>query len=310
MKHLINPTIDCVFKAILGAVENTDLLCHFLNSILQPTSPIVSVNINNPYNEKLYLDDKLSIVDIKATDNNGEIYQIEVQMSTPGYLKQRMLNGWSSIYRGQLTEGKDYRLLKPVTSIWLLTKDIIQTPACHHHFEVFDRINDIVFSDDFALHIFELEKWQRPKQPNSLQAQDYWLYFFKEGKNWKKLPVELNIPPMRQAMKVLERFSEQEKAYHIYESRLDAIRDQWTRDAEYEERRIAYEEGRIEYEKGKIEYEKGKIAKELAQAKAEAAQIKLEKVQAAAEVAAKAAIQEQQRLKDLLREAGVDPDAS
>ena len=51
MRHYIDPLIDCVFKAILGADANVNLLCNFLNSILSPRSPIVSVTINNPYNE-------------------------------------------------------------------------------------------------------------------------------------------------------------------------------------------------------------------------------------------------------------------
>jgi hypothetical protein len=36
MKHKINPIVDCVFKAILGAEENKNLLIHFLNAILEP----------------------------------------------------------------------------------------------------------------------------------------------------------------------------------------------------------------------------------------------------------------------------------
>jgi predicted transposase/invertase (TIGR01784 family) len=91
MKHYINPTVDCVFKAILGGEQHTWILCHFLNSILLPKSPITSVTINNPYNERDYLGDKLTIVDIKAKDSAGVTYQIEIQLSTPTYLAKRML---------------------------------------------------------------------------------------------------------------------------------------------------------------------------------------------------------------------------
>jgi predicted transposase/invertase (TIGR01784 family) len=78
MKHQINPTVDCVFKAILGTEENKNLLIHFLNAILEPkkASLIKDVTIKNPYNEKEFSTDKLTIVDIKAIDENGKIYQI------------------------------------------------------------------------------------------------------------------------------------------------------------------------------------------------------------------------------------------
>jgi hypothetical protein len=35
MQHQIDPTVDCVFKAILGKEERKHLLIHFLNAILQ-----------------------------------------------------------------------------------------------------------------------------------------------------------------------------------------------------------------------------------------------------------------------------------
>ena len=34
MKHRIDPKVDCVFKALLGAEENRALLVHFLNAVL------------------------------------------------------------------------------------------------------------------------------------------------------------------------------------------------------------------------------------------------------------------------------------
>ncbi len=56
-----------------------DLLIHLLNAVLQAEHPIVEVTILNPYNEKEFEDDKLSIVDIKAKDSTGALFIIEVQ---------------------------------------------------------------------------------------------------------------------------------------------------------------------------------------------------------------------------------------
>ncbi len=71
MRHPIDPKIDCVFKALLGSEENRSLLVHFLNAVLGPDlgSPIAQVEILNPYNEREFLADKLSIVDVKARDD-------------------------------------------------------------------------------------------------------------------------------------------------------------------------------------------------------------------------------------------------
>jgi predicted transposase/invertase (TIGR01784 family) len=71
MKH----QIDCVFKALLGAENNCNLLVHFLNAIIGSdlSAPIDTVEILNPYNEKEFIEDKLSIVDVKARDAQGAI---------------------------------------------------------------------------------------------------------------------------------------------------------------------------------------------------------------------------------------------
>ena len=78
MKHHIDPKIDCVFKALLGADDNRNLLVHFLNAILSTdlAAPIATVEILNPYNEREYLDDKLSIVDIKARDSQNHVIKL------------------------------------------------------------------------------------------------------------------------------------------------------------------------------------------------------------------------------------------
>ena len=67
MRHPINPQVDCVFKALLGAESNRGLLIHFLNSIIGDAlaEPITDATILNPYNEREFVDDKLSVVDVR-----------------------------------------------------------------------------------------------------------------------------------------------------------------------------------------------------------------------------------------------------
>jgi hypothetical protein len=85
MRHAIDPKIDCVFKALLGAEANRGLLVHFLNAMLgaELRAPIVDVVILNHYKERKFLDDKLSIVDVKARDASCCLYQIEIALPRP-----------------------------------------------------------------------------------------------------------------------------------------------------------------------------------------------------------------------------------
>jgi hypothetical protein len=69
-------------------------------------SPIVAVEILNPYNDKEMLDEKLSIVDIKARDEAQRMYQIEIQLLNYSNIPARMAYTWADIYSKQLKEGE------------------------------------------------------------------------------------------------------------------------------------------------------------------------------------------------------------
>ncbi len=311
MKNFIDPVIDCVFKKILGAAGNESILLDFLNRILNPEPKIIQVTVENPYNERDYLEDKLSIVDIEAKDETGKIYQIEVQVATPSYLPFRMLHNWSSIYKKQLTKGMSYIQLKPVISIWLLSDQIIKdSPACHHHFEVYDKVNGVQLADHMSIHVLELNKWEKPDR---LQPEDYWLYFFKEGKKFKTLPTELKSQPqMREAMTVLEAFSDQDEDYYRYRVRQECIRIQKSDEelAELREQRIAEAEGKMADAHAKTADAEAKTADaeaKTAKALEEATQFRLE-IEAEKEKSKQAETQIEQ-LKAMLRQTGAKPDS-
>jgi predicted transposase/invertase (TIGR01784 family) len=234
----INPQIDCVFKAILGADENKPALLSFLNGIIKPQFPITDVIIINPYNEKEFIGDKLSIVDIKAKDETGRLFQIEIQMATHAHLTTRMLYTWSDIYASQLQSGGQFDELNPVISIWLLTENVFGSKGAYHHaFQIADIKEKKILNDHCAIHVIELEKWQKSADQHTkepLPTEDQWIYFFKEAKNWTELPDELTTPELKLAMTTLQRFSEKEKAYHLYQARQNFIREERTKQAALE----------------------------------------------------------------------------
>ena len=46
-----------------------------------PSRQLLNLESLNPYTEQMTLDDKLSILDIKARDDQGRIFNIEMQMA-------------------------------------------------------------------------------------------------------------------------------------------------------------------------------------------------------------------------------------
>ncbi len=115
----IKPVNDFAFKKTFGTVENKPALISLLNTILDLASPIVDVTIENPYNFQDFLDDKLSILDIKAIDENQAVYSVEMLLTIFDGLVQRIVFYGCELYADQLRASDDYTELKPVYSICL-----------------------------------------------------------------------------------------------------------------------------------------------------------------------------------------------
>jgi predicted transposase/invertase (TIGR01784 family) len=66
----VDPKVDYAFKRLFGRPENGDLLLDLVNAILRPPPGrrVAALDILNPFNDKEALDDKLSILDLRARD--------------------------------------------------------------------------------------------------------------------------------------------------------------------------------------------------------------------------------------------------
>ena len=282
MKHRIDPKIDCVFKALLGSEENRNLLVHFLNAVLVDdlASPITEAEILNPYNDKEFLDDKLSVVDVKAKNGEGRLYQIEIQLLAYRHLPERMVYTWCDIISQQLQSGHDYSLLKPVFSIWLLAENLLPGEANYAHEYKLQNCLGHTLADLGGIHLLELKKFTAERIETEEQR---WLKFFKDGERLDDaaLPDWMNTDEMRQAMSTLKQFSEKERDYHAYQARQNYLREQRTLQIEREEdlremENIKLEMEQIEREMEQIEREKEQIEREKEQIEREKEQIERE----------------------------------
>jgi len=227
MKHKIDPKVDCVFKALLGSEQNKNLLINFLNAVIRPAAPVVAVDLLSPFNEKTHESAKLTVVDIKAHEAGGSWFQVEIQLALHPALAERQLYTWAEVYRSQLTEGRDYKTLTPAVAIWLVNgKQFPRSSAWRHHFQLYDHQTGSRLSEHCSIFVLELPKWRHPSA--TLDDEGRWVYFLREAGHWTQLPTELNTREMRQAMSTLSAFSEKEREYHRYLSRLDAQRVQLT----------------------------------------------------------------------------------
>jgi len=118
----VDPKVDYAFKHLFGREASRPILIDVLNSILQPApgKEIRELEILNPFNPKESFDDKLSILDIKARDQKGRQYNIEMQMLPSPYYDKRIVYYACKLHQQQFHAGKDYWVLRPTISISIL----------------------------------------------------------------------------------------------------------------------------------------------------------------------------------------------
>ena len=297
MRHAIDPKIDCVFKALLGSEENRNLLIHFLNAFLAPDliEPLVWVEILNPYNDKEFLSDKLSIVDVKAKDSHDRLYQIEIQLTSYGHLPARIIYNWADIYSQQLKSGQDYTELRPTYSIWLLAENLLRNDnQTVHHYKMCDEQGHTLMQHG-GIWLLELKKFQA----NRIETEDQrWLKFFREGEqlNDEALPDWMITREMKQAMNTLSTFSEKDQHYYQYQARQEYLREQRTIQHELEQSNQREEAAKRREKLALQEKQEAQKREEAAQKREELALQEKQAVQQREEIA----IAEIERLKALL----------
>ena len=318
MQHPIDPKIDCVFKALLGAEDNRRLLIHFLNAALgaELPAPLVAVEIINPYNEREFLDDKLSIVDVKARDDQGRLYQVEIQLLVLPDLPARILYGWADLYSAQLKSGQDYGELRPTYAIWLLGESLrAGLPEYVQRLRMRDEQGRGLI-DHGGICLLDLSRFAASHHGAAGVATELerWLKFFNEGERLdaNALPDWMQTEEMRQAMSTLQGFSEKEREYHAYQARQNYLRQQRSIQRHLDELQLAAEQARLAAEDARAAEEQARAGEEQArageeqaraaeeQARAAEAQLRIEKERERVEK--DAALAEIERLKRLLED--------
>ena len=93
-----------VFKNIFGFPKHPRILISFLNATLKPVNKITHVEVKGTDIAKQFIEDKYSRLDFKATTNNDEIINIEIQLKNEYNMIQRSLHYLSKMYEEQLNE--------------------------------------------------------------------------------------------------------------------------------------------------------------------------------------------------------------
>ena len=212
----IDPKVDYAFKHVFGRETTRPLLINLLTHVLNPASghEIRDVELLNPFNSKEALDDKLSILDIKARDQAGRQFNVEMQMLAFRYYEKRILYYWAKLHQQQFHQGQDYLELKPTLSISFLDHVLFpDVPNAHLRFRLLETEHRFSFTDDLEFHLLELPKFRKSTEKLS-SGLDLWLYFLRHA---ERMDTEaLPRAPQQRVSQALDelRTSEHEATVH------------------------------------------------------------------------------------------------
>ena len=180
----MTPLTDICFKYLLGSNQNKDLLLSFLNAVLRNAGQpkITKIDIINPFNPANYKESKISIVDIKAEDEFGTQFNIELQNCGDSNYINRSLYYWSKIYGDQLKKGDGYENLKPCICINLLDFNLIRENDAFHNLYMIKNVfyPDTILTDHLSIHFLEFKKLTKINKRDKLIL---WLKYLKsEGR--------------------------------------------------------------------------------------------------------------------------------
>jgi predicted transposase/invertase (TIGR01784 family) len=180
---------DIAFRKIFGNEQKTAPLISFLNAALQleGAERVVSVSLANPYQFPRIAGEKATVLDVRATDQSGRKFVVEMQVANKKGFDKRVQYYIARDYSMQIGTGDDYPLLNPAYFIGILdfpfgagnnykTHHLMLEKETYEHL-----LKDIQFAfielPKFKLDIHEL-----------VTPIDRWTYFIKHS-------TELNIIP-------------------------------------------------------------------------------------------------------------------
>ena len=180
---------DIAFRKIFGNENRKESLISFLNAILdfRGDRRIVAVTIVNPYQLPKLKGVKVTIIDVKATDQAGRTFIIEMQVADIDGFAKRVLYYTSKGYADQIKRGDFYRQLQPVIFIGIL--DFVHTENTNYISR--SQVRDVETGEqtikDVEFNYIELPKFNKTLDELSTLT-DKWVYFIKNAENLEVVP--------------------------------------------------------------------------------------------------------------------------
>ncbi len=197
---------DIAFRKIFGNETKTEILISFLNAILklEGSKQIVWVEILNPYQLPRMAGSKTTILNVRAKDQAGNFYIVEMQVTDRLGLDKRIVYYGAKSYAAQLDAGENYYKLKPVIFIGIMDFEYLQNPHYLSRHLILDADTKEHKLKDLEFTFIELPKFDMAEE--ELQTlTEKWIYFIKNAGDLKLIPASVDDVGLKSAYQEADR---------------------------------------------------------------------------------------------------------
>lgn len=228
-KELLKPKIDVVFHSLFR-VGNEDITKAIISAVTKEKIEKIDLN-NDRYIIGKYPEEKLGILDLKATLNDGVICNIEVQLADNKDTAERFLYYWSRIYSNQLMRGNKYTKLNKVIGIIILDykfEKLKEIESMHTKWQIKETLTgkEITLTDLFELHIIEMPKAKKILEKDAKNELAQWMIFLDNPNEQEVFKIMEENKEIKKAMKELKQLSQDEELRRVAELKEKAILDE------------------------------------------------------------------------------------
>jgi predicted transposase/invertase (TIGR01784 family) len=195
--------------------------------VLPNDAKIMEIELKDPFNHKTFMPDKESILDIRAKDNFGNLYDIEMQASLKETYPSRIIFYSAKLYTEQISKGDEYYNLRSVISLSFIDDILFKDyPKYFNRFLLRNDDNSVILSDKLIFYIFELPKFKL-EYANLSNDMEKWLYLIKHSSELDitDLPVNLKEDIFMEAVSELDYMSKNAVERLEYEKRMKYLSD-------------------------------------------------------------------------------------
>ena len=244
--QFVDVKTDIAFKKIFGSEQHKEILIGLLNALLELEGDtcIKDVTLKNPWQPPDIPLLKETILDIKAVDNRGVSFLVEMQIRDTNFFDKRALYYTAKAYTGQIKKGENYPKLNQVIFIGILDFNSFDGDNYLTRHLILNRDTLKQELRDIEFNFIELKKFTKSEEELE-SIIEKWIYFIKNADNLTMIPKNAEaIPELNEAYKLASMNAWTEEELDIYE--YWQIRDAGDRYKMQEEFEKGKTEGKIE----------------------------------------------------------------